>query len=238
MCVSVCAFTRVLHNMIALLCNWLIMSITNNELNVVSNLTNLISMSGFVQQPVSEKLCQSLLRSFIENWIHLLVFQHLALAKLGLRKRGKVCKICCWSNLTGTLQLTPWAPGNGHGLQLTLTISHLQQQPPSATTRLHWTEVTTRRGVERKPKQRVESVWLWRKVLGPGSWTTDEWFWPITSSVFLSTVSHSSVAGRRKSLSAQGGRSGGPGSCETVSNFHAWGQNARKRHLRSHTRRM
>lgn len=40
------------------------MSITNNELNVVSNLTNLISKSHFVQQPLSEKLSKSLLRSF------------------------------------------------------------------------------------------------------------------------------------------------------------------------------
>lgn len=68
------------------------MSITNNELNVVSNLTNLISKSRFVQQPVSEKLFKSLLRSFMENSIHLLVFQHLVLAKLGLKK-GKKRKV-------------------------------------------------------------------------------------------------------------------------------------------------
>lgn len=98
--------------MIVQLCNWLITSITNNELHVVSNLTNLISKSGFVQQPVSEKLRQSLLRSFIENSIHLLVFQHLALAKLEKEKEEKSVKSAAGQTLQALCSLH-------HGLQAT-----------------------------------------------------------------------------------------------------------------------
>lgn len=107
------------------------MSITKNELNVVSNLTNLISKSRFVQQPVSEKLSKSLLRSSIENSIHLLVFQHLVLAKLGFKKGKKSVK-----SVAGQALHALWSP-----LQRTQAPANANNQPPPSAASLcnKWT---------------------------------------------------------------------------------------------------
>lgn len=91
-----------------------------------SNLTNLISKSQFVQQPASEKLSKSLLRSFMEISIHLLVFQHLALAKLWLKKGKKSVK-----SVAGRALPELWSP-----LQRTQAPANASNQPPPSAASL------------------------------------------------------------------------------------------------------